>query len=79
MGVFMRISELQSKDVVNTCDGKNVGRIIDIDINENGVINYFIVEPKKLVKRLNIYNNEFNIKMSEIVKIGKDVILVNFQ
>lgn len=79
MGVFMRISELQSKDVVNTLDGKNVGRIIDIDINENGVINYFIVEPKKFVKRLNIYNNEFNIKMSEIVKIGKDVILVNFQ
>lgn len=75
----MRISELQSKDVVNTLDGKNVGRIIDIDISENGVINYFIVEPKKLVKRLNIYNNEFNIKMSEIVKIGKDVILVNFQ
>lgn len=75
----MRISELQSKDVVNTLDGKNVGRIIDIDISDSGVINSFIVEPKKYLKRMSIYNNEILIKYADIVKIGKDVILVNFQ
>lgn len=76
MGVFMRISELQSKDIVNVSDGKNIGRIIDIDINDDGSINYLIVESKKFVKRISLSNSEISIKMTEIVKIGKDVILV---
>lgn len=72
----MRISELQSKDIVNVSDGKNIGRIIDIDINDDGSINYLIVESKKFVKRISLSNSEISIKMTEIVKIGKDVILV---
>lgn len=72
----MRISELQSKDIVNVSDGKNIGRIIDIDIDDDGSINYLIVESKKFVKRISLSNSEISIKMTEIVKIGKDVILV---
>ena len=35
----MRLSDLQSKDIVNVIDGKNIGNIIDVRINEaNGVI-----------------------------------------
>lgn len=79
MGVYMRISDLQTKDVVNQNDGRNIGRIIDMDILENGTINYFVVEPKKLMKKLNIYNNETSIKLSQIVKIGEDVILVDLR
>ena len=75
----MRISDLQSKDVVNQSDGRNIGRIIDMDIMDNGVVNYFVVEPKKILKRFNIYNNETSIKLDEIVKIGEDVILVNLR
>ena len=75
----MRISELQSKDIVNVSDGKNIGRIIDIDINDDGSINYLIVESKKFVKRISLSNSEISIKMTEIVKIGKDVILVKYQ
>ena len=77
MGVFMRISDLQAKEVVNQRDGKYMGRIIDMDILENGMINYFVVEPKKMLKKLNLYNNETNIKLNQIVKIGEDVILVD--
>jgi hypothetical protein bcoam_08110 len=77
MGVYMRISDLQTKDVVNKNDGRNIGRIIDMDILENGTINYFVVEPKKIIKKFNIYNNETSIKISQIVKIGEDVILVD--
>jgi YlmC/YmxH family sporulation protein len=72
----MRVSDLQSKEVIVQNSGKNIGRIIDIDILENGMINYFVVEPKKLLKRMNIYNNEICIKLSQIIKIGEDVILV---
>lgn len=75
----MRVSDLQMKDVVNQYDGKNVGRIIDIDIEENGTINFFVVEPKKMMKKFNVYSTEIKIKVSEIVKIGQDVILVDFK
>lgn len=75
----MRVSDLQVKDVINQSDGKNIGRIIDIDIDSNGVINYFFVEPKKIMKKLSIYNNEVRIKISQIVKIGEDVILVDLK
>ena len=44
---------------------------------ENGKINYFVVEPKKFLKKINIYNNETCIKLEQIVKIGEDVILVD--
>ena len=75
----MRISDLQTKDVINQGDGRNIGRIIDMDINEDGSINYFIVEPKKIMKKLNIYNSDTNINIKQIVKIGEDVILVDLR
>ena len=75
----MRISDLQTKDVVNQNDGRNIGRIIDVDVLENGVINFFIVEPKKILKKLNNYNNGTSIKLSQVVKIGEDVILVDLR
>lgn len=75
----MRISDLQLKDVVNTLDGKNIGRIIDIDISEDGVINYFVIESRKLMKRINIYGGDITVKMADIERIGKDVILVKYQ
>ena len=75
----MRISDLQTKDVINQSDGRNIGRIIDMDILENGTINYFVVEPRKIMKKLNIYNNETSININQIVKIGEDVILVDLR
>ena len=77
MGVYMRISDLQTKDVVNKNDGRNIGRIIDVDILESGMINFFVFVPKKILKKLNIYNNETSIKLNQVVKIGEDVILVD--
>ena len=72
---YMKMSELQDKDVINTKDGKNVGRIIDLIVTEEGQINYIIVEPKQLF-RFNVYNKETSFTFKQIVKIGKDVILV---
>lgn len=73
----MRISDLQTKDVINQFDGRNIGRIIDMDLSREGYVNFFVVEPKRIMKRLNIYNNETTIKLSQIIKIGEDVILVD--
>lgn len=43
----MRISDLQLKDIVNINDGKKIGRIIDVEINTEGLITYFVVEEKR--------------------------------
>ena len=72
----MRLSDLQLKMVVNIKDGKHLGTIIDADITESGQINFFIVAPKHFFKRLFRSEVEVNVKISEIVKIGTDVILV---
>ena len=72
----MRLSDLQLKMVVNIKDGKHLGTIIDADITDTGQINFFIVAPKHFFKRLFKTEVEVNVKISEIVKIGTDVILV---
>lgn len=69
------MSELQDKDIINVKDGKNIGKIIDLDITNDGLINYIIAEPSSFF-RFNSFNKETNIKFNQIVRIGKDVILV---
>ncbi len=73
----MRISELQSKDIVNTKDGKKIGKISDLIIDQTGKIEYLIVEPSKLFKRYASWNNETKIEFNQITKFGSDVILVD--
>ena len=71
----MRISDLQLKDIVNINDGKKIGRIIDVEINGDGLITYFVVEEKRGLS--NFLGNETTITFNQIKKIGSDVILVD--
>lgn len=71
------MSDLQMKDIVNTKDGKKVGKIVDLVVNEGGEIQYLVVEPTKLLKRYTSFGTETNIKFEQIVKFGSDVILVD--
>lgn len=73
----MLISELQNKDIINANNGANIGKIIDMDIDSKGHINYFVVEPRKVLRRLSTNIGETNIKLDSVKKIGKDVILVD--
>lgn len=70
----MRLSELQNKDIV-TIDGKLIGNIVDIVI-ENGVIKTMVVEKGKFIVSLFSSKNEQEIKWEMIKTIGDDVILV---
>lgn len=72
----MRLSDLQHKDIINTLDGKKVGNIIDISINEQGVLDSLIVEKNKFIISYFTNKNEIEIKWNQIEKIGEDVILV---
>lgn len=73
----MRMSDLQAKDIVSTKDGRRLGRIADVVVEDNGTISYLIVEPVKFLKRYASFSPETNVKFSDIVKFGSDVILVD--
>ena len=74
----MRLSDLQSKDIININDGKKIGNIIDVKISEKGEMEGLVVEQSKFLVSMFTTRNEVEIKWSQIEKIGEDVILVNF-
>ena len=47
MVIYMRLGDLQEKDIVNINDGKKVGRIIDAEVNESISNNKFNKKNKK--------------------------------
>jgi YlmC/YmxH family sporulation protein len=75
-----RISDFQTKDVVNVADGKKLGNIgdIDIDLTSGKITAVLIVRPGKM---LGIFgkDEELSIPWEHVVKIGEDVILVRLQ
>ncbi|SFA46467.1 sporulation protein, YlmC/YmxH family [Parageobacillus thermantarcticus] len=74
---MMRISEFQTKDVVNVANGKKLGNIGDIDIDlETGQIQSLIILGTGKVLGLFGREEETVIPWQNIVKIGADVILV---
>ena len=73
----MRISDLQSRTVINLLDGKNVGNIIDFEINDEGSVIGFVVEKYKFLISSFSSKKELLIKWNQVKKIGEDVILVD--
>lgn len=75
----MRLSDLQNKNIVNINDGRNIGSIIDVNIDEvSGSIISFVIEPSKnFFKFLGKGGGtDTEISWKSITKIGEDVILV---
>lgn len=70
------MSDLQRKDIINMTTGTRIGKIIDIDVNEDGLINNLIVGELKMMKRFN-NSSETRISFKQIKTIGSDVILVD--
>ena len=71
----MYLSELQNKDIINVKDGKRLGNIIDIGIDNDGKINGLMIQKNRISFFKN--NNEEEIKWEQIKRIGEDVILVD--
>ena len=72
----MRLSELQHKDIVNL-DGKKIGNIIDVKLNQDGTLISLVIETQKTLFRIGSKDNEEEISWDKIQRIGEDVILVN--
>ncbi len=74
----MRLSDLQNKDIVNVLDGKNIGNIIDVRIDEEtGSILALVIEPNRNFFSFMNKGVDTEINWKNITKIGEDVILVN--
>lgn len=72
----MKISDLQDKTIININNGKQLGKISDLEIDSNGlIINYYALTKKSIFNIFNT-NEETIFKTSDIKKIGEDVILV---
>ncbi|MBQ8319827.1 MAG: YlmC/YmxH family sporulation protein [Clostridia bacterium] len=69
----LSFSDLKRKDVINTPDGKRLGRITDMVFcyPENRILG-FVVPCGKFLKK-----EEFFIDVKNVVRIGLDVVLVN--
>lgn len=74
----MLMSDMQRKDIINTKTGTKLGRIVDIEVNNDGTISYLIVEPVKMLRKVSI-GGESKITFKQIKTIGNDVILVEFE
>ncbi len=59
------------------CDGKRLGRVIDLAMTLNGNIIGIIVPGEKAIFRNVTTNNSIFVPWRNICKIGNDVILVN--
>lgn len=73
--MFVLMSDMQNKDIINTKDGSKLGRIVDINVSSDGKINYFITSEAKMLRRMN--SEEHKIAFEQIKTIGNDVILVD--
>lgn len=71
----MLLSDLQEKDVINLETGNNLGKIIDVEINDEGNVISFIAEPKHFFKKF-FKSSETSVLFTSVVKIGTDVILI---
>jgi len=76
----MNLSDLQNKEVIDISTGKRMGNIIDVNNNRNGEITKFILEERKSGKHLfSSSKDELSILWKQIVRIGDDIMLVNYK
>lgn len=74
----MRLSDLQSKNIVNMVDGRNVGSIIDANVDKAGNIESLIIETNKKFLSFS-KDDDLLVLWKDIAKIGEDVILINLK
>lgn len=74
---MIRASDLASRDVVNTVDGRRLGNIVDVELDlDNGKIVAVVVPGQP--KMLGVFgrSDDYVVPWENIKKIGEDVILV---
>ncbi|MBK3494470.1 YlmC/YmxH family sporulation protein [Viridibacillus sp. YIM B01967] len=74
----MRFSDIQRKEIIEAGNGRFLGFVLDAVLSEEtGFIKAFVVsEPKRFFQFSQNDKDALNIRIEDILVIGKDVILV---
>ena len=76
----MRLCELREKEVINLCDGKRLGCIMDVEFDKgSGKIGKVIIPGPAKICGVFGTDREYVIPYSCSRKIGPDIILVEIQ
>lgn len=76
---MVKTSDLKEKEVINVRDGSRLGLIYDIEIDLNrGVVEAVYIPGSSRLLSFFGRNDEYVIRWENIIKIGKDVILVDY-
>ena len=80
MVIFMRMSEMREKEVINICDGERLGNICDVDfeVKTGRICSLIIPGPCKVFGILG-RDQEYIIPYDRIQQIGTDVVLVEVE
>lgn len=80
VGMMMKISDFQTKDVINIVDGKRLGQISDLELDlRQGRIEAIVVPNYTRFMGLFGGRSDLIIPWHNIVKIGSDVVLVKME
>ena len=75
----MRIYDLRQKEVINIIDGKRLGFIDDVEIDEeNGVLKSAIIPNEGKILGLFGKETDYVIPWGCITRLGEDIILVKY-
>ena len=75
----MLLGEFQAKDVVNVVDGSKLGKVSDLEIDTStGKIISVLVQPSLRFSGFFSNNNTVTIPWNQIIKIGGEVVIVNY-
>ncbi|MCE5167845.1 YlmC/YmxH family sporulation protein [Paenibacillus profundus] len=76
----MKISDFQTKDVINIVDGKKLGQVSDVELDlKQGRIDSIVVPNYSKFLGMFGGGTELVIPWRNIVKIGADVVLVKME
>jgi YlmC/YmxH family sporulation protein len=76
----VKISDFQTKDVINIVDGKKLGQVSDLELDlHHGRIESIVVPNQSRFFGMFGGNTEVIIPWKNIVKIGLDVVLVKLE
>ena len=73
----MTFTELKQKDVVNVCDGRKLGKPMDLVLNDMACVEALVVPaPGGILNLLKQEKEGCLVPWNRVLRIGSDVILV---
>ncbi|MDI6711171.1 MAG: YlmC/YmxH family sporulation protein [Thermoanaerobacterales bacterium] len=75
---MFKASELSDRDIVNIIDGRRLGAVKDMHVDEAGVVRAVVLQgPKKLLGLW--HGKDIVIPWSQVRKVGVDAVLVEWR